>query len=88
MELSGQFADPGEHQRVVYRGHNRVYALKFQSIDLPNGFIANMYGPVGEYICYSSILFLKGRTPLFVQKNAVHIWDNWSEHHIFAHHFL
>ena len=54
MELSGQFSDPGEHQRVVYRGHNRVYALKFQSIDLPNGFIANMYGPVGEYICYNN----------------------------------
>ena len=79
---------PGEHQRVVYNGHKRVYALKLQSIDLPNGLIANMYGPVGEYICFSSILFLKGRTPLFVQKNAVHIWDNWSENHIFAHHFL
>lgn len=76
---------PGEHQRVVYNGHK----LKFQSIDLPNGLIANMYGPVGESICYSIILFLKGRTPLSVQKKkAVHRWDNWLENHIFAHHFL
>ena len=27
----------------------RVHALKFQSIALPNGLIANMYGPVGKY---------------------------------------
>ena len=39
---------PGEHQRVVYNGHKRVHALKFQSIALPNGLIANMYGPVGK----------------------------------------
>ena len=41
---------PGEHQRVVYNGHKRVHALKFQSVALPNGLIANMYGPVGKYI--------------------------------------
>ena len=33
---------PGEHLRVVYNGHKRVYALKLQSIDLPNGLITNM----------------------------------------------
>ncbi|XP_027058559.1 uncharacterized protein LOC113685269 [Pocillopora damicornis] len=37
---------PGELQRVVYNGHKRVHALKFQSFTLPNGMIANMYGPV------------------------------------------
>ena len=26
-----------------------MYALKFQTLALPNGLIANMYGPVGEY---------------------------------------
>lgn len=41
-------ARPGENQRVVYNGHKRVHALKFQSIVLPNGLIGNMYGPVGE----------------------------------------
>lgn len=26
-----------------------MYAMKFQTLALPNGLIANMYGPVGEY---------------------------------------
>ena len=38
---------PGEQQRIVYNGHKRVHALKFQSVAVPNGLIANMYGPVG-----------------------------------------
>ena len=37
---------PGEKQRVVYNGHKRVHALKFQSVVVPNGLIANLYGPV------------------------------------------
>ena len=39
---------PGEHQRVIYNGHKRVHALKFQSVTLPNGLIGNMYGPFGK----------------------------------------
>lgn len=39
-------ARPGEHQRVLYNGHKRVHALKFQSVVAPNGLIANLYGPV------------------------------------------
>ena len=41
-------ARPGEQQRLVYNGHKRVHSLKFQSLALPNGLIANMYGPIGE----------------------------------------
>ena len=41
-------ACPGEHQRILYNGHIRVYALKFQSIALPNGMIGNLYHPVGK----------------------------------------
>ena len=37
---------PGEHQRVVYNGHKRVHALKFQSVVAPNGLIANLVGPM------------------------------------------
>ena len=37
---------PGEFQRIVFNGHHRVHALKFQSIATPNGLVANMYGPV------------------------------------------
>ena len=42
-------ARPDENQRVVYNGHKRVHALKFQSVALPNGIITNTYGPVGGY---------------------------------------
>lgn len=37
---------PGENQRIVYNGHKRVHALKFQSVVTPNGHIANMFGPI------------------------------------------
>lgn len=37
---------PGEHQRIVYNGHKRVHAIKFQSVTLPNGIIAQLFGPV------------------------------------------
>ena len=47
---AGPIARPGENQRVVYNGHKRVDALKFQSLALPNGMIANMFGPVGGFI--------------------------------------
>jgi hypothetical protein len=40
---------PGENQRVLYNGHKRVHAIKFQSVVTPNGLIANLYGPVGKY---------------------------------------
>ena len=41
---------PGEQQRMVYNGHKRVHALKFQSLATPNGLIANMFGPVGKFL--------------------------------------
>ena len=41
---------PGKNQRIVYDGHKRVHALKFQYLAPPNGLIANMYGPVSEYV--------------------------------------
>ncbi|CAG7827895.1 unnamed protein product, partial [Allacma fusca] len=37
---------PSYKQREFYNGHKRVHALKFQSLILPNGIIANLYGPV------------------------------------------
>ena len=36
---------PGENQRVLYNGHKRIHAIKFQSVVAPNGLIANLYGP-------------------------------------------
>ena len=38
---------PGKDQKVVYNGHKRVHALKFQSVSLPNGLVAQLCGPVG-----------------------------------------
>ena len=46
---------PRENQRVVYNGHKRVHALKFQSVTLPNGIIGNMYGPVAIHLIVSRV---------------------------------
>ena len=43
-----QICRPGKNQRIVYNGHKRVHAIKFQSLALPNGIIGNLYGPVGK----------------------------------------
>ena len=39
---------PGENQRMVYNGHKRVHALKFQAVALPNGLTGQLFGPVGK----------------------------------------
>ena len=38
---------PSQEQRIMFNGHKRVHSLKFQSVTLPNGLIANLFGPVG-----------------------------------------
>ncbi|RUA05602.1 MAG: hypothetical protein DSY43_04245 [Gammaproteobacteria bacterium] len=47
---------PGEHQRIVYNGHKRVHALKFQCVALPNGLIGQMYGPVGKITSFTVLI--------------------------------
>ncbi|CAC5415893.1 unnamed protein product [Mytilus coruscus] len=37
---------PTTNQRILFNGHKRVHAIKFQSIVAPNGLVANMYGPI------------------------------------------
>ncbi|XP_071946235.1 uncharacterized protein [Antedon mediterranea] len=37
---------PNQHQQVMYNGHKRIHAMKFQSVTAPNGLIAHLYGPV------------------------------------------
>ena len=37
---------PTRNQREVYNGHRRIHALKYQSVVLPNGLIANLFGPM------------------------------------------
>ena len=36
----------GKNQRVLYNGHKKVHAIKFQSVAVPNCLVANLYGPV------------------------------------------
>lgn len=49
---------PRTGQRVVYNGHKRVHALKFQSMALPNGLIGNIFGPIGKFSSKSSQICL------------------------------
>ena len=37
---------PGRDQNTVYNGHKKTHGIKFQSVVVPNGLIAHMYGPV------------------------------------------
>ena len=40
-----RIARPKYLQRVLYNGHKRVHAIKFQSVVIPNGLTANLAGP-------------------------------------------
>lgn len=42
----GPVSRPGKNQRVLYNGHKKVHAIKFQSVPVPNGLLANLYGPI------------------------------------------
>ena len=54
---------PKQHQRVMYNGHKRVHAIKFQSVVLPNGIIANLFGPVEGKRHDSIMLYESGLLP-------------------------
>ena len=58
---------PQEYQRVVYNGHKRVHALKFQSVVTPNGLIANLFGPVEGRRHDSGMLAMSGLLPQLEQ---------------------
>ena len=51
---------PKRNQRVVYNGHKRVHALKFQAVAAPNGLIANLFGPVEGRRHDSALLAMSG----------------------------
>ena len=58
---------PGHDQRVLYNGHKKVHAIKFQSVVAPNGMIANLFGPVEGRRHDSSMLTLSNLYPSLVQ---------------------
>ncbi|KAF7326333.1 DDE Tnp4 domain-containing protein [Mycena kentingensis (nom. inval.)] len=37
---------PFLHQRVAYNGYKKIHALKYQALNLPNGLIGHLYGPM------------------------------------------
>ena len=61
---------PGRNQRVVYNGHKRVHAIKFQSVVAPNGLIANLYGPVEGRRHDSGMLAMSGLLPELEQHSS------------------
>ena len=42
----GKHMQPGEFQRLLFNGHKRVHAVKFQSVVTPNRLIANLFGSI------------------------------------------
>ena len=48
---------------MVYNGHKRAHALKFQSIVTPYGLIASLFGPVKGRRRDSGILEMSGLLP-------------------------
>lgn len=43
-----QITLPGENQRCLCNGHKKVHTIKFQSVEAPNGLVANLFGPVED----------------------------------------
>ena len=69
---------PRQYQRVLYNGHKRVHSIKFQSTVIPNGLIANLYGPVGKHIFNLLVIFTylqhTSSTMSHVRSRWVTIW--------------
>ena len=61
---------PGKHQSLVYNGHKKVHAIKFQSIVAPNGLIANLFGPV-EGKRHDSAMLLQSQVLLQLQNRSL-----------------
>src|SRR4051812_8817403 len=60
---------PRRFQRECYSGHKRAHGLKYQSLNLPNGLIANLYGIIpgrrhDSMMLYASMLLDKLRNHL------------------------
>ena len=66
---------PNYNQRVMYNGHKRVHAIKFQSVVLPNGLIGNLAGPFEGKRHDSTMLHESGLlTSLLQQPSTMFIW--------------
>ena len=61
---------PIVNQRVVYNGHKRTHAIKFQAVTAPNGLVANLFGPVEVCRHDSGILAMSNLLPLLAQHSV------------------
>ena len=55
---------PGLNHEVLYNGHKRVHAIKFQSVVAPNGLIVNLFGRVEGCRHDSGMLAMSGLLPM------------------------
>ena len=56
---------PSRNQRLVFNGHKRQHALKFQSLMYPNGLIGHLFRPMSGRPHDSVLLRGSGLMPLF-----------------------
>ena len=64
---------PGKMQRVLYNRHKKVHAVRFQSVVIPNGLIANLLGPV-DGICHDKKFTCKKcSVTLFIWRSYISI---------------
>ena len=58
-----QTCRPSHDQRIVYNGHKRTHALKFQAVTAPDGWITYLFGPVTNLRHDSGVLRERGLLP-------------------------
>ena len=66
-----RIARPKINQRTMYNGHKRVHSMKFQSVVIPNGLIANLAGTFEGKRHDSTMLYQSGLLPQ-LQQHAFH----------------
>ena len=62
---------PNENQRILYNGHKKVHAIKFQSVIAPNGLVANFVGQLKG----SGMLAMPGLLDA-MQRSSVRLYDH------------
>ena len=55
---------PGFYQRVMFSGHKGIHCIKFQSIKVPNGLTANLFGPMEGSRHDARMLYESGIMPV------------------------
>ena len=70
-----KIARPNTNQRTMYNGYKRFHGMKFQSVVVPDGLIANLSGPYEWRRHDSTMLHQSGLLPLLEQHICCLHWD-------------